>query len=412
MEAGSREGSTSPIRPDTAVPLRPNVVHRRQRNCTPSGDVVVDGADPEPLIVTDTLMRTGTESPPHLQSLPTRRPARGAFRPSLCALIGATAIVATGCGTVPRPAPMPKPHPLGESYGQLYDPAKYEACRQKTPGDSRCRKFILKRNENPELWPYPDVPPMKWPDPPKGSVYRPGMTGVEYWRALCKAEAGEFIYKTVENVDGIYQIRPRRHETDYALMDPYVVEDPYGHTIGEEEEDIVFTYVAPREKWLPDRPRYSYFETAPIKDTAEFPYNRFHESFFVAAPTGSRFQRYFGFDEKSFHSMHMSWTATLKSEIGVVWRGIRREMDRELGVAGGELAVVELKSNELLALRRGFIVSPKRSDGGIAWTSGAACPEYSSMDGPGRRFGANKRDDFSMWFLTKVAKPSGQEYRE
>ncbi|MFO1322067.1 MAG: hypothetical protein U1F52_20880 [Burkholderiales bacterium] len=304
---------------------------------------------------------------------------------------------------------MPKPHPLGESYGQLYDPAKYEACRQKTPGDSRCRKFILKRNENPELWPYPDVPPMKWPDPPKGSVYRPGMTGVEYWRALCKAEAGEFIYKTVENVDGIYQIRPRRHETDYALMDPYVVEDPYGHTIGEEDQEIFFSYVYPRERWEPDLAGYSYMESAPLVEDAKSTSPERHSSLRQARSENTRFERYFGYDRRYVNTMRMEWTGSLASNIGFTWRGIRRTTDRELGVAGGELVVVDLRTNEVLGLRRGFVLGSNLDEGRTVW-SWNACPEYSAMDGKGRRLKRNKYFDFGLWFISKVAKPSGQRY--
>ncbi|MCS6319917.1 MAG: hypothetical protein H8K05_19540, partial [Nitrospira sp.] len=53
------------------------------------------------------------------------------------------------------------------------------------------------------------------PDPVSAdSGYKPGMTSQEYFDHLCKAEAGEFIYKTVENVDGLYMMRPRTKATD------------------------------------------------------------------------------------------------------------------------------------------------------------------------------------------------------
>ena len=51
---------------------------------------------------------------------------------------------------------------------------------------------------------------IKIPNPvPEDSGYKPGMTSKEYFDHLCKTEAGEFIYKTVENVDGVYMMRPR-----------------------------------------------------------------------------------------------------------------------------------------------------------------------------------------------------------
>jgi uncharacterized membrane protein YgcG len=68
------------------------------------------------------------------------------------------------------------------------------------------------------------------PNPvPEDSGYKPGMTSKEYFDHLCKTEAGEFIYKTVENVEGIFMMRPRREATDWELEHLYVLEDPYGY---------------------------------------------------------------------------------------------------------------------------------------------------------------------------------------
>src|SRR5574339_72189 len=50
---------------------------------------------------------------------------------------------------------------------------------------------------------------------PADSGYRPGMTPEQYFDHLCKSEAGEFIYKTVENVEGLYLMRPRNRPTDF-----------------------------------------------------------------------------------------------------------------------------------------------------------------------------------------------------
>jgi hypothetical protein len=69
----------------------------------------------------------------------------------------------------------------------------------------------------------------------------------------------------------------------------------------------------------------------------------------------------------------------LKSAYGVTWRGINRPGDRELGIAGSELIALDLRTNEVLAVRRGF----KRSGGiqnsytGIWWLTGQTCPKLS-----------------------------------
>src|SRR4029079_6369569 len=45
---------------------------------------------------------------------------------------------------------------------------------------------------------------------------------------------------------------------------------------------------------------------------------------------------------------------TLKSEYAYTWRGITRIKDRELGIAGGEVIVIGLATNEVLGFRRIF----------------------------------------------------------
>ncbi|MEW6248962.1 MAG: hypothetical protein AB1555_20005, partial [Nitrospirota bacterium] len=74
---------------------------------------------------------------------------------------------------------------------------------------------------------------IKIPNPvPEDSGYKPGMTPQEYFEHLCKTEAGEFIYKTVEHVEGLLQLRLRDNPTDYELEHLYALEDPYGHSVG------------------------------------------------------------------------------------------------------------------------------------------------------------------------------------
>ncbi|MCX7891902.1 MAG: hypothetical protein N2544_05985, partial [Burkholderiales bacterium] len=119
-----------------------------------------------------------------------------------------------------------------EHFGERYDPAKYYECRRNgRPNEGHCERLILRRRESPETWPHHvgKPAPIKWPEAPRESVYRPGMSALEYWRALCKAEAGEFIYRTVPGVTAIYQVRPRAKEPGLALGDRYVMEDPYGY---------------------------------------------------------------------------------------------------------------------------------------------------------------------------------------
>ena len=78
---------------------------------------------------------------------------------------------------------------------------------------------------HPEYWPYPDVPPVKWPDAPADSVWQSFMCSKAYLKALCESEAGRFIYRTVEDAWGI-AFYGWRGPTDFVSGE--FVQPPYG----------------------------------------------------------------------------------------------------------------------------------------------------------------------------------------
>src|SRR2546426_6613043 len=81
---------------------------------------------------------------------------------------------------------------------------------------------------------------IKIPNPVSAeSGYKPGMTSQEYFDHLCKTEAGESIYKIVENVEGLYQIRPRP-KVGYEASHLYALEDPYRGPEGSNEPGYFF----------------------------------------------------------------------------------------------------------------------------------------------------------------------------
>lgn len=242
---------------------------------------------------------------------------------------------------------------------------------------------------------------IKIPNPvPEDSGYKPGMTPQEYFNHLCKTEAGEFIYKTVENVEGLYMMRPRTEAVDYEQEHLYTLEDPYGHTNGE-ATGIEFLFVEPN--------RYQFFEMALMKDRKLRMGNQFLDPSYLNMPEAkARYERYSGYDAHKTKKMIKEFDTTLRSRYGFTWRGITRPHDRELGIAGGELIVLDLQTNEVLGVRRGYI----RSGGmknltGIWWLTGRTCPEYNYRH-------RNKDFDFSYWFVGKVLKPKNfqQSFKE
>ena len=225
---------------------------------------------------------------------------------------------------------------------------------------------IKRQQVAPAVFPYPDVPPPKWPEPLVDSGYRPGISAKEYFDHLCKAEAGEFIYKTVENVDGIYQMRPREHVTDEMLMDRYFLEDPYGEygNEGSLEEEYVnpasVDYVKYKSEkgYVLYKPHQNYkFLEKPLSASTrsqsdDARYLRFSrpDTDKLVFEDGQHF-----YPRDSQPKMIEEGVKVLKSRYGFTWRGVERPHDRELGIAGGELIVLDLQTSEILAIHRGFL---------------------------------------------------------
>jgi hypothetical protein len=229
---------------------------------------------------------------------------------------------------------------------------------------------------------------IKIPNPvPEDSGYRPGMTQQEYFEHLCKNEAGEFIFKTVDNVEGIYQMRPRRVYSAGEWQHLYALEDPYGYWVGENEE-IGFQFV--------NRTRlYTFFEVHPsARRKYDLGYRKFLDaSLFAEPPLSARIARYTGYDDRNGRTMILEYDTHHKARYGFTWRGVRRPHDRDLGIAGSELIVLDLQTNEVLGVRRGYTVWNRE------WT-GRMCPRYGYMGGQ------DKTTYFTAWFIAKVARPA------
>ena len=208
-------------------------------------------------------------------------------------------------------------------------------------------------------------------------VYRPGMNSDEYFKALCEAEAGEFIFKTVENVETIFDLRPRVPIQNYEYQHLFVMEDPYGYVAGEAQYSP-YLYVEPD--------RYKYYER------------------YVMSDGDIKVQRFFGYNGRKRETLKSTIVDKRAAKYGFTWRRISRPNDRELGIAGGELLVLNLETAELLGFRRGFAKTYVSSvNRGANWEFTPTCPKYEYRGGRSKDF------DFSYWFIGKVLRSSDFE---
>ena len=254
------------------------------------------------------------------------------------------------------------------------------------PGSTSCDRLKLKPADPLATEEGRFAHSIKIPNPvPEDSGYKPGMTPEQYFEHLCKTEAGEFIFKTVENVEGIYMMRPRKKATDYEMEHLYGLEAPYVEVHGE--------YDSPEEYFVqPHMGKYQFLEMPLAKSQDTSRYRRYYRG--DNAHSGQQYQT--AINGKAVFVPYIvaeAQTDTLKSEYGVTWRGITRPHDRELGIAGSELIVLNFETNEILAVRRGY----KRTGGvrnltGVWWLAGQTCPKLS------------ERPDH--WFIKDVLKPA------
>ena len=179
--------------------------------------------------------------------------------------------------------------------------------------------------------------------------YRAGMSSEEYFKDLCQREAGGFILRTVDGVDGVMRMRPRPLATHYMKQHLYAHEDPYGYRDWEARTPAT-RLVGPGS--------YQFHEVA------------------IAGEGEGRVIRYSGYDGRNSRTLNSEQAASPRSRYGFTWRGVTRPNDRELGIAGGELIVLDIQTGEVLAVKRGFVrtgdvqgVPP-----GIWWPTAAVCP--------------------------------------
>jgi hypothetical protein len=307
----------------------------------------------------------------------------------------------------------------------------------------------------PYFWPYPDVPEPKWPEPHPDATYKEGMTPKQYLDHLCRVEAGEFIYKTVSDVESLYFVRLHarpRFDAEYsreAMEDPYNIENGLtwstapGHALGgnipNKDKDRVTLILKQR--------RYRYFE-APQPyfrdgigiphhdklyswgDLADLTPNDFvlkpkpnrHANRTMRSGTGTRYVRLeknpdevtyirrsdtdttypWNFVIYSLNGWYkLTYTDQIVSRYGVVWRGIQRPRDRDMNIAGGELIVLDLQTNEILGVSRGFVMgnpTSPRFGGAVDWSVMTRCPITQDEHG-------NK---FIVWpwpFIRRVLQP-------
>lgn len=204
----------------------------------------------------------------------------------------------------------------------------------------------------------------------------------QYFEHLCATEAGEWILKTDENVEGIYFARPRAHSFARAPIGRYAVEAPHLESnLARRAEDSLSQ--SGSEFVAPPYVSYVYVEE-PRRDVAwqahiTTPYVRIFGQRYAPVrlfpdsinPTMTKVadMQLIGIDQPT-------------ARYGYTWRGIVRPRDREFSVAGSEAIIFDRHTLEIMAVRRTFTRGPEFStregQRSVSWLHGGQCNKTRS----------------------------------
>ncbi|MBK7897960.1 MAG: hypothetical protein IPJ99_00625 [Betaproteobacteria bacterium] len=186
----------------------------------------------------------------------------------------------------------------------------------------------------------------------------PGQPNVseQYFQHLCQTEAGDFVFRHVENVEGVLQMRPRRSIYGTPIdYDRYRLEEPTGVGSG---DTGTLGWRAPAELVQPPSGKYAYLEQPADPPGSVIRYFRGRndhppDGYKNGVDAGDRNGKMAILPfivAKEHHEQR-------RARYGFTWRGIKRPHDRRYSIGAGEYLIVDLETHEVLAVKRAFKLS-------------------------------------------------------
>lgn len=244
----------------------------------------------------------------------------------------------------------------------------------------------------------------------------------EMFAERCK-KSGEFIHRTVDDVEGVYllKVRPNRINYGQNSEDQFTLDDPYGSDSGGDSYIRFFLrgsnqygVVGSPAPGAPPRLGYAYVEALDIHDGKRHRYTgsvREYEALSSILIGGSG---------KKFKTTGFVIDKTLARgaapRYGVTYEDISTREERTYWIAGSSLKVIDLQTNEVIAERIGYMMDRgqgNNSGGRAPWLVAAnnACPGFHNGQGrpAASGHGALAQLHQTLDFTEKVLRPQGSK---
>ncbi len=202
--------------------------------------------------------------------------------------------------------------------------------------------------------------------------YQKGMSAESYFKQLCEKEAGDFVFRSVDGVEGIKIMRP-----------------------GIQSLGVPMLYEMPGSAFFANYKAQGYFVSSvngkyAFVDVVEFKNDRSDNT-----------QLIHYYLDSMLPTRAQPWGVThypikeSKARYGYTYRGLNRPNERENGILGGELIILDMTTNEVLAYRRIFYRSSFVNHQSVELMTSTVCTNV-----PFKKDG----DDF----IADVLKPAAQ----
>ncbi|GGC66474.1 hypothetical protein [Undibacterium terreum] len=171
---------------------------------------------------------------------------------------------------------------------------------------------------------------------------------VAYVKELCAKNGGDHIYKTVDNVEGIFRMKERHPDYDDQLHDQFGMIDPYG--AAQEDPNNAGEFLS--EQQISSTAGYVYIEAPLSYKVNGPPYKRFY-----LKPTGQKIGEKHAYAPNAANPELEIVTEEVSkraSRYGYLIEDISTREMRERWIGGGRIKVIDLQTNELLAERVGY----------------------------------------------------------